>query len=64
MEKEITITRKVSRNGDDGYKVISVRMKEELVDRLTTLSLETNRSRNELINIILTSALDQVVIEE
>ena len=34
MEKEIKITKKAARRGDDGYKVVSVRMKEEMIDRL------------------------------
>jgi len=31
MEREIKITKKVPRKGDDGYKIVSVRMKEELL---------------------------------
>lgn len=64
MEKEIKITKKVARRGDDGYKVVSVRMKEEMIDRLDTLSAETNRSRNELINLLLDAAIDIVKVEE
>ena len=30
MDKEIKITKKVPRRGDDGYKVVSVRMREEI----------------------------------
>ena len=29
MEKEIRITKKAARRGDDGYKVVSVRMKKK-----------------------------------
>ena len=64
MEKEITITKKAARRGDDGYKVVSVRMKEEMIDRLDALSAETNRSRNELINLLLDAAIDIVKVEE
>lgn len=64
MEKEIKITKKASRRGDDGYKVVSVRMKEEMIDRLDALSAETNRSRNELINLLLDAAIDIVKVEE
>lgn len=64
MEKEIKITKKVARRGDDGYKVVSVRMKEEMIDRLDALSAETNRSRNELINLLLDAAIDIVKVEE
>lgn len=64
MAEEIRITKKAMRRGDDGYKVVSVRMREELIQRLDALSLKTNRSRNELINLLLTSAIDIVKVEE
>ena len=64
MEKEIRITKKAARRGDDGYKVVSIRMKEEMIDRLDALSAETNRSRNELINLLLDAAIDIVKVEE
>lgn len=63
MNEEIKITRKTARKGDDGYKIVSVRMREELIGRLDALSVETNRSRNELINLLLTAALDIVKVE-
>ena len=64
MEKEIRITKKDARRGDDGYKVVSVRMKEEMIERLDELSAKTNRSRNELINLLLDAAMEIVKIEE
>lgn len=64
MAEEITIKRKLAKRGDDGYKIVSVRMKEELLDKLDKISAETNRSRNELINILLTASVDIVKVEE
>ena len=64
MANEIKIKRKVPRKGDDGYKIVSVRMKEELIERLDALSGKANRSRNELINLLLNAAIDIVKIEE
>ena len=64
MEKEIKITKKAARRGDDGYKVVSVRMKEEMIGRLDALAAETNRSRNELINLLLDAAIEIVRVEE
>jgi len=64
MAEEIKITKKVARKGDDGHKVVSVRMKEETIARLDSLSAKTNRSRNELINILVEAAMDIVKIEE
>ena len=64
MAQEIRIKKKLARKGDDGHKIVSVRMKDELIERLDALSVETNRSRNELINLLLTAAIDIVKIEE
>ncbi len=64
VEREIRITKKTPKKGDDGYKIVSVRMKEELLARLDELSAAANRSRNELINLLLESAVEIVQIDE
>ena len=64
MAEEIKIKKKVAKRGDDGYKIVSVRMKDELIDKLDRLSADTNRSRNELINLLLEASVDIVKIEE
>ena len=64
MAQEIRITKKPPRRGGDGYKVVSVRMREEMLEQLDGLSEKTNRSRNELINMLLESALHIVKVEE
>ena len=64
MADVIKITKKGTRRGDDGCKVVSVRMKDELIDRLDELSAKTNRSRNELVNLLLNAAIEIVKIEE
>ncbi len=63
MKNEIKIKKKAPK-GEDGCKIISVRMKDELLEKLDSISVKTNRSRNELINILLESAVDIVKIEE
>ncbi|MBP3426979.1 MAG: CopG family transcriptional regulator [Clostridia bacterium] len=62
MMREIIITKKKPLKGDDGHKVVSVRMKDETVELLDKLSEQTNRSRNELINMLLEEALQQVSV--
>ena len=64
MAEEIRITKKLPRKGDDGYRIGTVRMKETLLERLDALSAKSNRSRNELINLLLESAVDIVKIDE
>lgn len=64
MKREIKITKKVARKGEDGHKVVSVRMKDSTIASLDELSEQTNRSRNELINMLLEAALEEVTVEE
>ncbi|MDY2768406.1 MAG: ribbon-helix-helix protein, CopG family, partial [Eubacteriales bacterium] len=56
---EILISRK---KGEDGHKVVSVRMREDTLAKLDELSAQTNRSRNELINLLLEEALKDVTV--
>ena len=41
------------RKGDDGYRTFSIRIRQELVDRLESLSAASGHSRNELIGLLL-----------
>ena len=50
--------------GEDGTKVISVRLKDELIEQLDTLSAQSNRSINELISLLLSDAVKRVRISE
>ena len=62
MEEKLIINKK-SLKGEDGYKTFSVRIKEETVIKLNNLSNETNRSRNELINILLDYAIEHCQVK-
>ena len=64
MAKKLQITKKSNLKGDDGYKTFSVRIKEETVQRLEEISKQTNRSRNELINIMLEFGIENCEIKE
>ena len=47
MTEEIRITKKAARRGDDGYKVVSVRMRDGLIARLDKLSEMYHRLNNQ-----------------
>lgn len=64
MARKLQITKKSSLKGDDGYKTFSVRIKEETVNELEEISQQTNRSRNELINIMLEFGIENCEIKE
>lgn len=53
---------KINKKGEDGYKVISIRIKDGTLQKLDELAGKSNRSRNEIINIILESSIDDVEI--
>ena len=56
MDELLTIKKKVLK-GEDGYKTFSIRIRTETVQKLNALAEETNRSRNELINLLLDYAI-------
>lgn len=62
MDKKLVIKKRELR-GDDGYKIFSIRIKEETSKKLDALSQETNCSRNELINIMLDWSIDNIEIK-
>lgn len=54
----------IKRRGEDGSKVITVRIKEDTLAQLDRLAAESNYSRNELINIILAHGVKNIEIEQ
>ena len=54
---------KIKRRGEDGSRVITVRIREETLSELDKLAAESNYSRNELINLILQHGVNNVEIE-
>lgn len=64
MNNEQLVIRPKRAKGDDGYKVFSIRIKDDIVGRIDEISAKTGRSRNELISILVQFALDRCVIEE
>ena len=54
---------KIKRRGEDGNKIITVRIKEDTLAELDKFAAETNYSRNELINVILRHGVENIIIE-
>lgn len=61
MEKDVI---RVTKRGDDGHRVISLRLKEETLRRIDEFAGKTNRSRNEIINILLDHGVELLKVEE
>ncbi len=64
MTKKLQITKKNQLRGVDGYKIFSIRIKETTVKQLDEIAEKTNRSRNELINIMLEFGIENCEIQE
>lgn len=60
MSKEPLIIKK---RGEDGNRIISVRIKEDTLAALDKIAAESNYSRNELINIILDYGIHNIEIQ-
>lgn len=64
MNDEKLVIKPKRLKGDDGYKIFSIRIKEDVVVRIDRLASETGHSRNELIGIFINFALDRCVVDE
>lgn len=60
MNSELLIIKK---RGEDGNRIITVRIREDTLAELDRLAAESNRSRNERINIILAHSVKNIEIE-
>ena len=54
---------KLKKRGEDGSRVITVRIREETLAALDRLAAEANYSRNELINLLLSHGVENVEFE-
>ena len=64
MSDDILIIKPKKLRGNDGYKTFSIRIKEETVNKIDSISNETGHSRNELIGIFLEFATEHCKIEK
>ena len=53
----------IKKRSEDGHRVITVRIKEETLAELDRIAAETNYSRNELINLILSHGVKNIQVE-
>ena len=53
----------IKKRGEDGNKIITVRIKEDVLKELDRIAGESNYSRNELINIILDYGVHDIEIQ-
>ena len=63
MKNESLIIRPKRPKGEDGYKVFSIRIKEDVVEKIDEIAAQTGHSRNELIGTFIEYALNRCVID-
>ena len=63
MGNESLVIKPRKPKGEDGYKVFSIRIKEDIVAKIDDISTQTGHSRNELISTFIEYALNRCVIE-
>ena len=54
---------RIKKRGDDGTRIITVRIREDTLAALDKLASEANYSRNELINLMLNHEIQTIIIE-
>ena len=54
---------KIKRKGEDGHRVITLRIREDTLESIDKIAAEANYSRNELINRMLEHGLEHIEIE-
>ncbi len=64
MPEKLKISKRPKLKGEDGYKTFSVRVKDSTVKQLEEIAGETNRTRNELINLMLEFGIRNCEITE
>ncbi len=63
MENENLVIKPKKPKGEDGYKVFSIRIKEEIVAKIDDISAKSGHSRNELISTFIEYALNRCVVD-
>lgn len=54
----------IKRKGEDGSKIITIRIKEDLLHEIDSMASESNFSRNELITTLLKYAIENTEIQK
>lgn len=64
MSNDDLVIKPKKQKGEDGYRVFSIRVKEDVVVQIDLISMKTGRSRNELIGMLLEYAIGHCIVEK
>ena len=62
MGNKLMISYRGKGRGEDGYRYTSVRLRDETVEAIDQLAAQSNRSRNEIIALMLEYGIENSVI--
>ena len=54
---------KIKKKSDDGHRIISIRIREDILTQVDHIASLSNRSRNEIINMILEHGIRNTEVE-
>ena len=64
MSNEKLVLKQKRTRGEDGYKTFSIRIREDIKERIETVANESGYTKNELIGVLLEYALDNCTVEK
>lgn len=64
MSNEKLVLKQKRARGEDGYKTFSIRIREDIKDRIEIVASESGYTKNELIGVLLEYALDNYTVEK
>lgn len=64
MDKNSLVVKPKRLKGEDDCKVLSIRIKEETVNKIDAISAQTGHSRNKLIGMFLEYAAERCEVED
>lgn len=64
MHEDDLILKPKKMRGEDGYKIFSIRLRNETVEKISDIAAQTGYSRNELIGRLLEYAIAHCIIQD
>lgn len=55
---------KIRIRGEDGYRITTIRIPVDVLERLEELAIKAHVSRNKIISMVLEHGLDNIIVED
>lgn len=64
MSDKLEISKRHFTKANDGHKTFSIRLRKDIFYKIDKIAYQTNRSKNEIINIILEYGIEHYIISD